>query len=238
MKKGEKKWYTLIQNWLLIIACVILVPMLLMNLIIMFQSMTNKDQVPSVLGIKPFIVLSGSMEPEIHKGDIILTKVVDPETLRVDDVIAFRDAENTVTTHRIIDIVEESGVEYFITKGDNNSTQDRNLVEKSDVEGIYIMRIPGIGSMMQSLSQPTTIMVLVVGITVIFVIGFTISNKKQQEIERQEFLEFKLMKEQQAKEAQKQQEELERQEFLEFKRMKEQQEKEAQKQQEDSKEES
>ncbi len=238
MKKGEKKWYTLIQNWLLIIACVILVPMLLMNSIIMFQSMTNKDQVPSVLGIKPFIVLSGSMEPEIHKGDIILTKIVDPETLRVDDVIAFRDAENTVTTHRIIDIVEESGVEYFITKGDNNSTQDRNLVEKSDVEGIYIMRIPGIGSMMQNLSQPTTIMVLVVGITVIFVIGFTISNKKQQEIERQEFLEFKLMKEQQAKEAQKQQEELERQEFLEFKRMKEQQEKEAQKQQEDSKEES
>lgn len=238
MKKGEKKWYTLIQNWLLIIACIILVPMLLMNLIIMFQSMTNKDQVPSVLGIKPFIVLSGSMEPEIHKGDIILTKVVDPETLRVDDVIAFRDAENTVTTHRIIDIVEESGVEYFITKGDNNSTQDRNLVEKSDVEGIYMMRIPGIGSMMQSLSQPTTIMVLVVGITVIFVIGFTISNKKQQEIERQEFLEFKLMKEQQAKEAQKQQEESERQEFLEFKRMKEQQEKEAQKQQEDSKEES
>lgn len=226
MKKGEKKWYTLIQNWLLIIACLILVPMLLMNLIIMVQSMTNKDQVPSVFGIKPFIVLSGSMEPEIHKGDIILTKVVDPESLRVEDVIAFRDAENTVTTHRIIDIVEESGVEYFITKGDNNSTQDRNLVEKSDVEGIYIMRVPGIGSMMQSLSQPTTIMVLVVGITVIFIIGFTISNKKQQEIERQEFLEFKLMKEQQEKEAQKQQEEKERQEFLEYKRMKEQQEKE------------
>jgi len=226
MKKGEKKWYTLIQNWLLIIACLILVPMLLMNLIIMVQSMTNKDQVPSVFGIKPFIVLSGSMEPEIHKGDIILTKVVDPESLRVEDVIAFRDAENTVTTHRIIDIVEESGVEYFITKGDNNSTQDRNLVEKSDVEGIYIMRVPGIGSMMQSLSQPTTIMVLVVGITVIFIIGFTISNKKQQEKERQEFLEFKLMKEQQEKEAQKQQEEKERQEFLEYKRMKEQQEKE------------
>ncbi len=199
MKKGEKKWYKVIHNWVLLVALVILVPMLLMNLFIMVQSMTNKDEVPSIFGIKPFMVLSGSMESEIHKGDIIFTKVVDPETLAIDDVIAFRDAANTVTTHRIIDIVEDDGVEYFITKGDNNSTQDRNLVEKDDVEGIYIGRIPSVGSIMQSLSQPTTVLILVLGITVIFIVGFSISTKKQRELEREEFLEFKMMKELQAK---------------------------------------
>ncbi len=194
MKKGNK-WYHSFSNWLIIIACVILVPMLVMNLSIMFQAKTKKDVVPSIFGIKPFIVLSGSMETEIHKGDMILTKIVDPASLGVDDVIAFRDAEGTVTTHRVIDVVVENGETFFITKGDNNSTQDKNLVELSDVEGLYIGRIPGIGSMMDSLSEPTTIIIVVLGITMIFVIGFSISNKKQREIERKEFLEYKKRKE-------------------------------------------
>ena len=89
----------------------------------------------------------------------------------------------------------ENGETFFITKGDNNSTQDKNLVELSDVEGLYIGRLPGIGSMMDSLSEPTTIIIVVLGITMIFVIGFSISNKKQREIERKEFLEYKKRKE-------------------------------------------
>lgn len=196
MKKGDKKWYKSVSNWLILIACIIFIPIIIMNLSIMMQAKKNKDAVPSVFGIKPFMVLSGSMETEIRIGDLILTRVVDPSTLKVDDVIAFRDAEGTVTTHRIIDIVVQDGVTYFITKGDNNNAQDRNLVEYEDVEGIYIGRIPGIGSLMKSLSEPTTILIIVVGITVVFVIGFTISNRKQRELERKEFLEYKKAKEQ------------------------------------------
>lgn len=198
MEKGEKKWYTSPSNLVTVVACIILIPLLLVNLWIIVQSKTNKDEVPSVFGIKPFIVLSGSMESEIHKGDLILTKLVDPIDVAINDVIAFRDAENTVTTHRVIDIVEKEGESYFITKGDNNTTQDRNLVGFNDIEGLYIGRIPGIGSIMSSLSQPTTILIMVFGITTVFVIGFTISNKKQRELERQEFLEFKRMKEEMA----------------------------------------
>lgn len=194
MKEG-KKWYQSFSNWLIIVGCVILIPILVINLWIMFQSKTDSDKVPSVFGYKPFIVLSGSMESDIHKGDLIITKKTDPSKLDIGDVIAFRDAENTITTHRIIEIVVNGGENYFITKGDNNSTQDLNLVALDDVEGIYVGRIPGIGSMMDSLSKPTTIMILVVGITIIFIIGFMISTKKQRDAERREFLEYKLMKE-------------------------------------------
>lgn len=205
MKEG-KKWYQSFSNWLIIVGCVILIPILVINLWIMFQSKTNSDKVPSVFGYKPFMVLSGSMESDIHKGDLILTKETNPADLAINDVIAFRDAEKTITTHRIIDIVENDGQTYFITKGDNNSTQDLNLVAFEDVEGIYVGRIPGIGSMMDSLSKPTTIIILVFGITAIFVIGFMISTKKQRDAERKEFLEYKLMKELEEK---KQKEELE-----------------------------
>lgn len=213
MKKG--KWYKSISNWLFIIACVILIPMLIVNLSIMSQAKKDQDKVPSVFGYKPFMVLSGSMETEIRKGDLIITKIVDPTTLKINDVIAFRDGAGTITTHRIIDVVVENATTYFITKGDNNSTQDRNLVELSDVEGIYIGRIPGVASIMKSLTEPTTIIILVLGITIIFVIGFSISTKKQKEMERKEFLEYKRMKELE--------ENKEKEEFLEYKRQKEQQ---------------
>ena len=199
MKEG-KKWYQSFSNWLIIVGCVILIPILVINLWIMFQSKTNSEKVPSVFVYKPFMVLSGSMESNIHKGDLIITKETNPASLKIDDIIAFKDAAGTITTHRIIDIIEDSGETYFITKGDNNSTQDQNLVALEDVEGIYVGRIPGIGSMMDSLAKPTTIMILVVSITAIFIIGFMISNKRQQDAERREFMEYKLRKELEEKE--------------------------------------
>lgn len=200
MKKGEKRWYKSPSNWLVIVGCIILIPILLANIFIIIQSKTNKNAVPSVFGYKPFIVLSGSMESDIHKGDLIITKKVNTDKLKVDDIIAFRDAAGTITTHRIIDIVEKDGKNSYITKGDNNSTQDRNLVSEDDVEGIYVGRIPGLGSLMDKLSQPTTIIILLLGVTVIFVIGFMISTKKQSELEKKEYMEFKLMKEKEKEE--------------------------------------
>lgn len=194
MKKG-KKWYKSFSNWIVLFICIILGIILISNLFIIFQSKTNKDKVPSVFGYKPFIVLSGSMEGQIHKGDLIITKEIDPTALKINDIIAFRDAENTVTTHRIIDIVEDNGATKFITKGDNNSTQDRKLVSLNEVEGIYITRIPGFGSIMNSLAQPTTILTISLIITILFVMGFSISVKKEKKLEREEFLKYKMMKE-------------------------------------------
>lgn len=216
MKKREK-WYKSFSTWLVILACIILVPILLANIFIIFQSKTNKDVVPSLFGYKPFIVLSGSMEGQIHKGDLIITKTVDPTTLKIDDIIAFRDAENTVTTHRIRDIISSDGTTKFITKGDANTIQDKNLVALEDVEGIYVMRISGFGSLMKSLAEPTTILIIALVITILFVLGFTISTKKEKDLEREEYLKFKMMKEYQEKER------LEREELLNLRRMKEQQ---------------
>lgn len=190
----KKKWYQKISNWLTILICIILIPFLIINLSIILQAKNNEDVVPSVFGYKPFIVLSGSMETEIFRGDLIIVKNIEPETLKIDDVIAFRDAENTVTTHRIIDIVEKDDNKYFVTKGDNNSSQDQNLVELSDVEGLYITKITGLGNVFNSLAKPTTIIILFLIITLGFGIGFYTSTKKERDLEHQEFLEYKKQK--------------------------------------------
>lgn len=216
----EKKWYQKISNWLFIIAVAILVPILLVNLSIMFQANTDKEKIPSVFGYKPFIVLSGSMETDIRVGDLIITREVDPTTLKIGDVIAFRDPEQTVTTHRIIEIVDCYNDTCFITKGDNNSSQDQQLVELGDVEGIYAARIPGVGNMLKSLSEPATIIIVVLAITVVFTVAFMLSNKKHISQEQLEFLEYKRKKEQEERDK-------ENEEFMEFKRQKALKEKEA-----------
>lgn len=191
----EKRWYQKPSNWLTILICIILIPVLFMNCFILFQANSNKDEVPSVFGYKPFIVLSGSMENEIRIGDLIVVKNINPQKLVKGDVIAFRDAEDTVTTHRIIDIVESDGVTYFVTKGDNNSSQDQNLVEYQDVEGIYRFRVPAVGTILNSLASPMIIVIMILSITIIFILAFYASTKRQRDKEHQEFLEYKRQKE-------------------------------------------
>ena len=203
----ERKWYQKPSNWLSIAVIAIIIPILALNISIMIQAATNKNEVPSIFGYKPFIVLSGSMESEIMTGDLVIVKETDPEKLNKKDIIAFRDAQDTVTTHRIIDIVYKDGQKYFVTKGDNNSSQDQNLVELEDVEGIYEFRIPRAGSIFNSLAKPTTIIIIILCITVIFGLGFYSSAKKQLDADRKEFEEFKKI--QQLKTEQEKQEELE-----------------------------
>lgn len=191
-----KKWYSDISNWLFGLLLLILIPILAVNIHIMVQAKNDKDTVPNILGYKPFIVLSGSMETKIRIGDLIITKIIDPSSLKVDDVIAFRDEENTVTTHRIIDIIEKDGTNYFVTKGDNNSSQDRYLVKYKDIEGIYITRIPGVGQALNELSKPTTMIIVILGITIIFILLFSISNKKLRRKEQEEYRRYLKEKEQ------------------------------------------
>ena len=192
----RKKWYSDISNWLFGLLLLILIPILIVNIHIMVQAKNDKDTVPNIFGYKPFIVLSGSMETKIRIGDLIITKIIDPNSLKVDDVIAFRDEENTVTTHRIIDIIDKDGTTYFVTKGDNNSSQDRYLVKYKDVEGIYITRIPGVGQALNELSKPTTMIIVILGITIVFILLFSISNKKMRKKEQEEYRRYLREKEQ------------------------------------------
>ena len=191
-----KKWYSDISNWFFGLLLLILIPILIVNIHIMVQANNDKDKVPNIFGYKPFIVLSGSMETKIRIGDLIITKIIDPKSLKVDDVIAFRDEENTVTTHRIIDIIDKDGTTYFVTKGDNNSSQDRYLVKYKDVEGIYITRIPGVGQALNELSKPTTMIIVILGITIVFILLFSISNKKMRKKEQEEYRRYLREKEQ------------------------------------------
>lgn len=99
----------------------ILVFLAVICLSVFIQTKTNKNKIPSIFGYKPFIVLSGSMESQLNKGDLAIVKEVDIKSLKENDIIAFRDTENHVVTHRIVNVIRDNGKVEFITKGDNNN---------------------------------------------------------------------------------------------------------------------
>lgn len=102
-----------------------------------------------VFPIYPSVIATGSMEPDIRPGDVILVKkIVDMEgvnNLKIDDVIQFR-RDSILISHRIIGIRndEKEGIG-FRTKGDNNSSPDTEIVKPEDVKGIIVATVPKIG---------------------------------------------------------------------------------------------
>lgn len=172
-----------------ILLVIVLLPILFVNIVIIAKSYINPDKVPDFMGWKPFITLSGSMETAISTGDLILVKEVDPATLKVGDIIAYREDKETVITHRIIELYEDEGQTKFVTKGDNNNTEDRNLVEFSQVEGKFQKRIPKLGNVAMFLQTPTGILVAL-SIPALIYILYRLSSrrtdKKYEEVKKAE----------------------------------------------------
>lgn len=110
-----------------------------------------------LVGLQVYTVLSGSMEPNYHVGSIIYVKEVKPETLKVGDAISFMISENTVATHRIIEVLpdeNDANVIRFRTKGDNNDIPDTNPVHCNNVLGKVVGTIPLLGYLSDYVQNP------------------------------------------------------------------------------------
>ena len=110
-----------------------------------------------LIGLQVFTVLSGSMEPAYHVGSLIYVKDVDPFELESGDVITFMLDENTVATHRIVEVVpdeEDDSVVRFRTKGDANENVDGSLVHYKNVIGSPVFTIPYLGYAVSYIQNP------------------------------------------------------------------------------------
>lgn len=99
-----------------------------------------------VLGNKTLIVRSGSMSPAIGVGDLVVARPFAGSYER-GDVIAFRSVGNStiMVTHRIVDVVDESGGVAYITKGDANDAPDTGAVTADRVVGRVVVTVPYVG---------------------------------------------------------------------------------------------
>ncbi|XP_076249696.1 signal peptidase complex catalytic subunit SEC11 homolog C twr [Calliopsis andreniformis] len=77
------------------------------------------------------VVLSGSMEPAFHRGDLLFLTNYQDEPVRVGEIIVFKVEGRVIPiVHRVIKVHEkgdQNNTVKFLTKGDNNSVDDRGL---------------------------------------------------------------------------------------------------------------
>jgi signal peptidase len=108
--------------------------------------------IPGHISVK--IVKSGSMEPSIHVGSIVVIKP--EETYKVGDVITFgADTQTQIpTTHRITSIANERGAPVFTTRGDANEDPDSNTTNIGEVQGKVLLTIPQAGYVLDFAKKP------------------------------------------------------------------------------------
>lgn len=179
---GEKQTTTLghrILTGVGIALCVVLIPMLIINCTLLIKGWTNKDEVPTIFGYAPMIVLTDSMvgdnEDNFSGGDLIFVKTVKAEEVKKGDVISFFDPQGngtSITSHRVLEIMNEGGKISFKTKGDNNNTEDKLPVPADNLAGVYTgFKITGAGSVAMFMQTPWGLIICVI-VPMILLIGW------------------------------------------------------------------
>ena len=128
-----------------------------------------------LFGIKTYAVTSGSMEPTYHVGSLIYVKNVDTSSLKVGDAITFMLDEDTVATHRIVEIVSDDSdqsVLRFRTKGDANDTVDAGLVHYKNVIGKPVFSVPCLGYVADFVQHPPGLYIFLGGAAIILILVF------------------------------------------------------------------
>ncbi|NLT40851.1 MAG: signal peptidase I [Clostridiales bacterium] len=120
----------------------------------------------TVGGFRMLKVISGSMEPTIHTGAVIIIKEIEPTQLQTGDIVTFRSAEydSQLVTHRIVKIESSPGGGLmFTTRGDANDADDTAPLPASQIKGTVVFSIPLLGYAMDFIqSREGLVLVIIV----------------------------------------------------------------------------
>ncbi|HLG70856.1 MAG TPA: signal peptidase I [Chloroflexota bacterium] len=119
-------------------------------------SLLGVSILPGVFGYKTYTVLSGSMEPAIHTGSMLVALPVPPESLKVGDVIVYNRSDvSESVTHRIVQVNNDKGRPTFVTKGDANGAPDSWTVQyNGNTAGKVVMSVPFLGYAYNAVASP------------------------------------------------------------------------------------
>jgi signal peptidase len=102
---------------------------------------------PLAFGDRPYTVLTGSMEPTIAAGDVVIDERIPPTSAQVGDIVTFRDPEDQsrLITHRVRKIRREGSHLWFLTRGDANNTFEHWRIAADGQLGRVVYTVPWVG---------------------------------------------------------------------------------------------
>jgi signal peptidase len=101
---------------------------------------------PSVFGYKSLTVVSGSMEPTLGVGSVVIDEVISPLEARPGDIVTFKDPlRPRQLTHRLQKVRVEGDTVYMVTQGDANDVPERWTVQRDGQIGRVVAHLPKLG---------------------------------------------------------------------------------------------
>lgn len=156
MKKNKKKFPPVLRLILLVICGAVLG----VNVYLANAKSLVGNQMPMPFGYGASVVLSGSMEPEFSKGDLII--VGEADSYQEHDIVVFQDGASLVV-HRIIEIDGEK----IITQGDANNVPDEPI-ESSAIKGKVLFHIDKLGTIVSFFKTPVgTVLIIAAAIALV-----------------------------------------------------------------------
>ena len=154
--------------------------LILVDVSLIYQQIFYKDKIPSILNHKIFMIGKDYMDETLNDGDLIFTKNIEPTEIKVGDIIAFRNSNNLVTVHEVLEIDNTKNNEKFITKTAENEVQFNKYVNFSRLEGILVYKIPMLGKIILFIINPIVLFSIIL---IILIVGFVLYKlaKKQEE---------------------------------------------------------
>lgn len=131
------------------------------------------------LDARAMIVTSGSMEPTINVGGLVIVEEVDPRAVTAGDVITFNGySSENLTTHRVIDRKVVAGRLHFRTQGDANDTPDVDLAPGEGIVGRVRVDVPYAGRALAEVSRPELRYLALGGLSVWFVVANSLALRE------------------------------------------------------------
>lgn len=124
-----------------------------------------------IAGLQMFSVETGSMYPEYPKDALVFVKKVEPQSVKVNDVITFvLNSDGALATHRVVEVDSENG--QFYTKGDANNSRDPRPVLYENTVGKVVFGIPKLGAPVRYLTAEGNRTRIIAVLVVVGVISF------------------------------------------------------------------
>ena len=160
--------------WILIkiIVAFFLCAAIIINLYLIWAQLSDKNSLPKIFGFSQVIVISGSMQPAMEAGDLIIIK--EQARYEKNDIVTYHKDQNLIT-HRIVDVNQSEAV----TKGDANNVSD-DPISLSDIEGKVVLRLPGAGNIILFLRKPTGILAVSGIVLLLYMISPVCQRIKRQ----------------------------------------------------------
>lgn len=155
------------------VICWVLILVLAITMVI-FLTTRIQGKTPTVFGYTIFRITTGSMEPELKIGDIILDKIVDDETeIAVGDIVTFEGGsqfQDKLVTHKVIKApyTDENGNLMLQTHGVANEIDD-TPISINQVRAKMICKIPYIDALYNLFLSPSGLLIMILLIILVFI---------------------------------------------------------------------